>query len=172
LEVMDVLELALGHNSWANLRLLEFCAAQDAALLEQPIVGTVGTVRQTLAHALSAEQRYLRRSGQPLENGFQEQDEPGLEAMRELAERLSVRWQEWSASSPDPASEIHGPQGSVRLGIVLAQAIHHGSDHRSQVMTALSQLGLEPPVLDLWAYGTEIGWVVPATTPPAPSRQE
>lgn len=164
---MNMLQLALGHNSWANLRLLEFCAAQDPALLEQPIVGTAGSVRQTLAHELSAEQRYLRRLGAPLENGFQETDEPGLDAMLEMAERLSSSWQRVAASPPDIATEVHAPQGSLRLGILLAQAIHHGSDHRSQVMTGLTQLGVQPPELDLWAYGETIGWVVPASVPSA-----
>jgi uncharacterized damage-inducible protein DinB len=165
---MNILQLALGHNSWANLRLLELCAEQDPALLEQPVRGTVGTVRETLAHALSAEQRYLRRLGLPLENGFQEKDDPDLDQMLEMAERLRPRWQELAASPPDIEAEIHGPIGSTRIGIVLAQAIHHGSDHRSQVLTSLTQLGTEPPELDLWAYGATIGWVVPAA-PPVPS---
>jgi uncharacterized damage-inducible protein DinB len=32
------------------------------------------------------------------------------------------------------------------------QAIHHATDHRSQIATILSQIGLEPPDLSVWAY--------------------
>jgi len=36
--------------------------------------------------------------------------------------------------------------------IVLMQAIHHATDHRSQIATVLSQLGMQPPDLSVWAY--------------------
>jgi len=39
----------------------------------------------------------------------------------------------------------------------LAQAIHHGTDHRSQTCTALTTLGIEPPEIDVWAFGREDG---------------
>lgn len=42
-------------------------------------------------------------------------------------------------------------------GLRLAQVVHHGTDHRSQVFTALSALGVEPPEMDLWAYGEATG---------------
>jgi len=35
--------------------------------------------------------------------------------------------------------------------------IHHGTDHRSQICTALTQLGVEPPEIDVWAYGVASG---------------
>jgi uncharacterized damage-inducible protein DinB len=38
--------------------------------------------------------------------------------------------------------------------------LHHGTDHRSQLCTALTTLGVEPPNIDVWAYGEEIGRVV------------
>ncbi len=44
--------------------------------------------------------------------------------------------------------EFHAP-----LGMRLAQVIHHGTDHRSQVCTALTSLGIEPPEIDVWAWG-------------------
>jgi uncharacterized damage-inducible protein DinB len=38
--------------------------------------------------------------------------------------------------------------------------LHHGTDHRSQVCTALTTLGVEPPAIDVWDYGVEAGRVV------------
>lgn len=55
----------------------------------------------------------------------------------------------------DSGYETHAP-----LGIRLAQALHHGTDHRSQVCTALTALGIEPPSIDVWDFGGLDGRVV------------
>ena len=47
----------------------------------------------------------------------------------------------------DDGSESHAP-----LGIRLAQVVHHGTDHRSQVCTALTNLGITPPEIDAWDF--------------------
>ncbi len=46
------------------------------------------------------------------------------------------------------------------MSIRLAQAVHHGTDHRSQICTALTTLGIEPPLIDVWDFGVEDGRVV------------
>ena len=53
------------------------------------------------------------------------------------------------------------------MGLRLAQVIQHGTDHRSQVCTALTNLGVTPPEIDVWSFGEATGrmWEVP---PPAP----
>jgi len=43
------------------------------------------------------------------------------------------------------------------MGIRLAQVIHHGTDHRSQVCTALTALGIEPPEIGVWEFGDAVG---------------
>jgi uncharacterized damage-inducible protein DinB len=55
----------------------------------------------------------------------------------------------------DDGSEAHAP-----IGIRLAQALHHGSDHRSQVCTALTALGIEPPEIDAWDFAWSEGRLV------------
>jgi uncharacterized damage-inducible protein DinB len=45
------------------------------------------------------------------------------------------------------------------MGIRLAQALHHGTDHRSQICTALTTLGVEPPAIDVWDFGVQDGRV-------------
>ena len=42
----------------------------------------------------------------------------------------------------------------MRVGTVLAQVVHHGNHHRSQVCTALSGVDIDPPALDAWAYAS------------------
>jgi uncharacterized damage-inducible protein DinB len=38
-------------------------------------------------------------------------------------------------------------------GLRLAQVVQHGTDHRSQICTALTSFGVEPPEIDLWVFG-------------------
>ncbi len=52
----------------------------------------------------------------------------------------------------DDGSDYHAP-----LGIRLGQALHHGTDHRSQICTVLTALGVEPPAIDVWDFGEQDG---------------
>jgi uncharacterized damage-inducible protein DinB len=56
---------------------------------------------------------------------------------------------------PDDGYRRDGP-----VAIQLAQALHHGSEHRTQVCTALTTLGIEPPSLLVWDFGIETGKVI------------
>ncbi len=42
--------------------------------------------------------------------------------------------------------------GTLPAWIVLLQAAYHATEHRQQVATILTQLGIEPPEPDLWAF--------------------
>ena len=53
-----------------------------------------------------------------------------------------------------------GYQKKAPIGIRLAQALHHGTDHRSQICTALTALGMEPPAIDAWDFGIDVGRVI------------
>jgi uncharacterized damage-inducible protein DinB len=60
-------------------------------------------------------------------------------------------------------TEVDDKDGSeldAVMGVRLAQALHHGTDHRSQICTALTSLGVEPPGIDVWEYGSATGRVV------------
>jgi uncharacterized damage-inducible protein DinB len=38
----------------------------------------------------------------------------------------------------------------------LAQVVHHGTDHRSQIATALTTLGVTPPEMDVWEWALTV----------------
>ncbi len=80
--------------------------------------------------------------------------------MRALA-RNAAAWTTLLAGDLDADEEIAEQDGEWELhstvGVRLAQAIHHGTDHRSQVCTALTTLGIEPPEIDVWAYARASG---------------
>ena len=62
----------------------------------------------------------------------------------------------------DDGSESHAP-----LGIRLAQVVHHGTDHRSQVCTALTNLGVTPPEIDAWDFAWSEDRLVEVPAPDA-----
>jgi uncharacterized damage-inducible protein DinB len=50
---------------------------------------------------------------------------------------------------------IDGSTRDVPKAIILNQAINHATEHRAQIMTTLTQLGIQPPDLDSWTYFDE-----------------
>src|SRR4030095_10500579 len=83
-----------------------------------------------------------------------------LEKTRQLVEADNYYLRELESEPP--------PQHRSLTDVRLAQAIHHGTDQRSQICTALTTLGLEPPLIDVWAFGVQTGRVVevPPTSSP------
>src|SRR2546425_10515065 len=51
----------LRHDVWATERLIAHCRQLSTAQLELTVPGTYGTIRRTLAHIVTADQRYLTR---------------------------------------------------------------------------------------------------------------
>ena len=84
---------------------------------------------------------------------------------------VAVMWSALLAQDPDPdavlkdVDEDDGYERDAPIGIRLAQALHHGTDHRSQICTTLTSLGVEPPGIDVWNFGVEVGRVVDVPRP-------
>lgn len=148
------------HNAWASRRLLAVCTPLTSEQWNTTVAGTYGTILETMRHYLSAEAGYLRRlSG--------EQPSWDIEALSATPadfagriDELDARWMRF-LSTPFDAERVHIVRwhdvGSrdVPAGVVLAQAIHHGNEHRSQIATILSQLGVTPPEWGLWDYAED-----------------
>jgi uncharacterized damage-inducible protein DinB len=152
-----ILKDAFAHHVWASLRLLEACDALSGEQLAADTPGTYGSIRDTLRHLVGSDCSYLNvTSGgnhQPAEE--ESLDLAGLRA--EMASHADA-WAGVIGGDPDPDRWLvrHRPDGSethAPLGIRLAQALHHGTDHRSQVCTALTNMGIQPPEIDVWDYG-------------------
>jgi uncharacterized damage-inducible protein DinB len=144
------------HNLWANQGLLDACAQLTDEQLHASAPGTYGPIRDTLVHLFRAEDSYLARltDRQP-EDRLKVGEFPGIEALREHARRsgeglIAV------AETADPARVVRGTYRGepyeLPVMVPLMQAIHHATDHRGQIATALSQMGVEPPDLSVWAY--------------------
>jgi uncharacterized damage-inducible protein DinB len=155
---------ALRHNCWANLQLLGFCAKLTDEQRAWTIPGTYGSIHQTLQHTIGAEHGYLfALTGGELPPGgpltpdrLAPIDELNTRA-RSNAERI-----ERALDGLDPDRVItRRDRGTATARVIASQFIHHGSDHRAHVGSILGAHGVEPPDIDVWAYGRAIGEVTP-----------
>jgi uncharacterized damage-inducible protein DinB len=155
----DTLTTLFRHHLWANLRLLERCAELTEEQLDGATAGAFGSIRDTLQHIVKAEQSYFSRisTGQRYDRP---PDAPPL-TFAELVESVQTTGQgliEWAPRvQAGDAVQIdwEGVPRNVPKSIILTQAINHATEHRAQVMVMLTQLGVEPPDLQGWAYFDE-----------------
>ena len=155
---------AFAHHVWASLRLIDVCLPLTPEQLGTTVPGTYGSILETQRHLVGADASYLfvTSGGRA---PFIDEDRMDLPELRTAMERHAAAWSSVLAEALDPdavlvrhrddGSETHAP-----ISIRLAQALHHGTDHRSQICTALTALGMEPPFIDVWDYGEQDGRVV------------
>jgi len=160
---------AFGHHVWATLRLMDACLALDPGRLGTTVPGTYGSILDTMRHTVGADASYLSVISGGRTPSIDE-DQMDLAELRAAMEVHGGAWAQVLADGPDPDAVLvrHRPDGSelhAPVSIRLAQALHHGTDHRSQICTALTSLGIEPPEIDVWAFGEGVGRVV--DEPPA-----
>jgi uncharacterized damage-inducible protein DinB len=150
---------AFAHHVWATERLIDACAPLTREQLVTFAEGTYGPILATLGHLVAADAWYLFViTGRPEPTV---DDSTSLEEMRRVITDNGAAWQELLAQGIDPETDIAEREDAaefhVPLAVRLAQAIHHGTDHRSQVCTALTTLGFPPPEIDVWAYAEATG---------------
>ena len=150
----------LRYHTWANQRLIEFCAALPADQLSRGSPTAYGTIHDTLAHLVGAEGYFtFALTGTwvdpPLERG----------APIELAE-LSRRAGRTGAALAAAAGRTRatrvlrvprrGAERRIPAVALIAQALYHAGEHRAQVVAILSQLGIRPPDISGWAFGGDM----------------
>ena len=152
---------AFAHHTWATLQVMDACDALSTEQLETTVPGTYGLILETMRHMVGADSWYLfRLSGE--RHPTIEEEGMDLAELRAVMDRNAAAWPDVLAADPDPDEfiEVRNEDRSgyrATKGIRLAQVLHHGTDHRSQICTALTSLGVEPPEIDLWAYGEATG---------------
>jgi uncharacterized damage-inducible protein DinB len=152
---------AFGHHTWATLRILDVCADLSPDQLETTVPGTYGSILDTLRHTVGSDAFYLLAQTDGRRPPIDE-DPMDIAVLRHEMEVDGEAWASLVAEDLDPdevvvqhradGSETHAPRG-----IRLAQALHHGTDHRSQICTALTSLGVEAPAIDVWDFAETQG---------------
>lgn len=150
------------HNNWANQKIIQACyTLTDEQPVAEPRSTVKGNIRETLSHLVTAQRGYLalltlpveERPTTPLE--FAELEESARlsgEGLLSLArgdqEPLEARLQTRDGFYTEP-------------WLVMLQVINHASEHREQIKSMLSALGVTPPDIDGWDYGESRNALVP-----------
>jgi uncharacterized damage-inducible protein DinB len=149
-----LLEDAFEHHVWATLRLIDTCLTLSPSELERAVPGTYGTILDTQRHVVGSDSWYLFDVTGDRARRIEE-DLMDLPELRTAMERDGEAWSALLAKDPDPDAVLKD----------VDEALHHGTDHRSQICTTLTSLGVEPPGIDVWNFGVEVGRVVDVQLP-------
>jgi uncharacterized damage-inducible protein DinB len=159
------LEMLFEHNNWANLQIIEACSAlTDEQLDAEPKSATPGSIRTTLSHLVTSQQGYLRLLTLPLEERLERVPTPPLSDLKNL---VSSSGEALLALARDESKmPIKGHLQTrdnflVEPWVIMVQIINHATEHREQIKSMLTALGVTPPEIDGWSYGEFAGALVP-----------
>jgi len=149
----NVLARIMEHNNWANDQVIQACAElSDDQLDAEPRSATLGSIRGTLVHLVAAQRGYLSLLTLPVE----ERSTAPLE-YAELREAARISGQGLLAlaeAGAFPTERLQTRDGHmVEPWVVMVQVINHATEHREQIKSMLSALGVTPPDVDGWDYG-------------------
>ena len=151
------------HNIWANQVIIQACSVlSDEQLDAEPQSATKGSLRRTLSHLVASQQAYLSLLTQPVEariKVYPKYDE-FLESASASGEGLLSLARDWSDQYLE--TRLQTTDGYlVEPWVVMLQAINHATEHREQIKSMLSSLGVTPPDMDGWEYGDVVDALIP-----------
>ena len=151
------------HNNWANQKIIEACSSLSNEQLDaEPQSVTKGSIRLTLVHLVSAQFSYLRTLTLPVE----ERREALTVDFAKLQESITksgeglltlVRGEQKPFTSPLQTRDGY----YVEPWVLMVQIINHATEHREQICSMLSALGVTPPDLDGWSYAEATNSLIP-----------
>jgi uncharacterized damage-inducible protein DinB len=149
------------HNRWANGRLLEFCEALSDEQLDSTAVGGFGSIRDTLRHIVSSEVSYVERvNDKKFPTPLPREDFPGFALLKDAAQWASDELLQLALTArQDMVVRQRPPRDPIEypLAGLMVQAITHSTEHRAQVATIITQLGLQSPGMSGWEYMDKMG---------------
>lgn len=170
----SLLDDAFAHHVWATLRLIDACIPLGPEQLDAAVPATDRSILTTMRHIVGSDSFELFvASGERV--SFIKADRMGLAELRAAMVDIGAGWSRLLDEGVDAdalSREVVPDDGFQRvapMGIRLAQVLHHATDHRSQICTALTMLGVEPPSLDAFTFGLQDGRVVEIPAPTSPT---
>jgi uncharacterized damage-inducible protein DinB len=158
----DFLVKLFEHNNWANQKILQACyALSDEQLDAGPQSITKGSIRRTLLHLVHSQKGYLSLMTLPVEERAN-----AAPTFAELQESARVSGESLVALARGERQPF-----SIRLNttdgfhtepwVVMLQVINHATEHREQIKSMLSALGVTPPDIDGWGYAEVNNALIP-----------
>jgi uncharacterized damage-inducible protein DinB len=163
----NILVRLYAHNNWANRQIIQACSTlSDEQLDAEPRSVTKGSIRRTLWHLVDSQQHYVSLlTG--VEPRFHWKASPAFAELQQAAaitgDRLLAMAKDESGKSME--ARLQTKDGYlVEPWVVMVQVINHAGEHREQISSMLSALGVTPPDLDGWTYGEAANALAPMST--------
>ncbi len=163
--ITNFLEKVFEHNNWANLQIIQACSTlTDEQLDAEPQSATQGSIRSTLVHLAAAQHGYLKLLTLPLD----QRDGPTAVEFADVSKSMRTTGEALLALVRGDASLIAETKIRTRDGwyvepwVLMTQIINHATEHREQIKSMLTSLGVAPPEIDGWSYGEVTDALVPA----------
>jgi uncharacterized damage-inducible protein DinB len=160
------------YNTWATRELLAVCRRLSQEQLDATAVGAYGSIIETMRHIISCEASDCARLTGEQPSWDYSAEDGDLDELSRRVDELEERWERF-LSTPFDAERTFlipwhdGIARDVPAGIFLIGVLHHAIEHRSQVCTILTAIGVDPP-----DYGSDMGPLDYAeVTDRAPRRQ-
>ncbi len=154
------------HNNWANQEIIQACSGlNDEQLDAVPQSATKGSIRRTLIHLVGSQEHYLELLTMPVET----RSDPHI-TLAEINTYAKNSGAGLLALAQDPSGvfsqeKLHTADGYlVDAWVIMLQAINHATEHREQIKSMLSALGLVPPNIGGWDYGEVVGSLIPVSS--------
>jgi uncharacterized damage-inducible protein DinB len=156
------LEKLFEHNNWANQKIIEACSAlTDEQLDAEPQSVTKGNIRDTLSHMVASQHGYLSLLTLPVKE-------------RVRINPTAADWEDSAKGSgkdllalaKGERSPLENPLQTtdgyhVDPWVVMLQVINHATEHREQLKSMLTALGITPPSIDGWDFGEVENVLIP-----------
>jgi uncharacterized damage-inducible protein DinB len=156
------LDRLLRHMAWANAQLVARLVEQPVAALALTAPGNDWSAGRILAHLVNAAQGY----GSRMAGGPRPSDAEPPTSTAELADlgaRLAAADATLRTQATEPDALIghrDDPNRHDLRSTILAQAIHHATEHRAQIAGALATNGndgIDLDALDVWEFADAEG---------------
>lgn len=152
------------YNYWANRKVWAWVIVLNEEQFKRSSDYSIGSVHQQQVHAMDAEAWWLARVRGTAPGKFHEADDfPTRESIRTRWDEIESAW--WAYLNALPDGELQGVAVYTReadglvyrtpLWEVLLHLINHGTDHRSQTLAQIHQVGGETSAQDLIYFTRE-----------------
>ena len=146
------------YNNWANAQVFAACLKLKPEQLNATNPGSYGTIRATMEHIIRGEAGYIGRlTGKRPQPPFAWKTGAPLADVVAFASQVADALLDTIQTIP-PEHIVHEEEdGNIfeyQARLLFIQVIDHGIEHRTNITTILSGLGLPALEVDGWGYLT------------------
>ena len=144
------------YNNWANAQILAVCQELTPEQLASTVPGTYGNIHETLGHMIFAEADYIGRlTGDRPQPQFKWENGPSVAEIFAFSSQVANALLD-AVRRISPTHIVHEEEDGNFIEYharhLFIQTINHGIEHRTNITTILSSLGLSTLEVDGWGY--------------------